>query len=177
MAFLNLSTPRVAASSLAKQKAKRPEQTIFSKYHDKAVKDISKSIEEFKARYGLDGKASKVNIKPKPSKNWKVVPGTEENASSDQTFDLETSNEHIALFWKVGPRFLEIWDEIDGDKDSVKLYIVPARNGLTLLHEMQSAIESLAADSELGKIFHQAAIETSGIRAKGVYDPEQDNYV
>lgn len=75
-----------------------------------------------------------------------------------------------------GKQVLELWDEVEGDADSTKLFMVPAVEALPALKALKEAINELTKDSDLGKLFHSAAINVAAVRAKGTYNAEADRY-
>ena len=54
--------------------------------------------------------------------------------------------------------------------------MVPAVEALPALKALKEAIDELTKDSDLGKLFHSAAINVAAVRAKGTYNAEADRY-
>jgi hypothetical protein len=175
MALIDLGVDRVKRSTITKRAEKKPQPSIWERYHGKAKSNINESIEDWNNRYGNGTGGNRVKAspppKPTPSKNWRVVPGTD--ALGDKEGD---TGEILYIFWKAGPGTLELWDEVEGDAESTKLFMVPAVEALPALNALKGAIDGLTKDSDLGKLFHSAAINVAAVRAKGTYNAEADRY-
>jgi hypothetical protein len=155
----------VEAKIVRKPAAEKEPVRIFDRYVEQTLAKLDRSISDARGRYE-EGKQYAV---AKPSLNWKVV---------NKVDDL--SKEQVRVWLKVGIEKVAI----DGDATEVK---IPSSMLLTVLEEMRSSIEAIAASpsSAEGQAFHELAIKQAKPKTAPVadgatewrYDANLDRYL